>query len=140
MTAYQGDFYYWTQNIARSLRAGNYSEVDMQTVAEEIERMGASERRELINRMAMLLMLLLKWAYQPGIRSRNWKLTIIEQRGEIQDLLEDSLKHELKSGLARAYSKALVKAERETNLPQSTFPSVCPYRFEQLMDEAFYPD
>jgi len=77
-------------------------------------------------------MQLLKWQYQPGIRSRSWELTLIEQRREIQDLLEDnlSLKHQLEAKLTKAYSKAILKAEKETNLPQKTFPKECPYNIE----------
>jgi hypothetical protein len=113
----------------------------MQAVALELENMGASERRELINRLAVLLMHLLKWQFQPGIRSRSWELTLIEQRREIQDLLEDnpSLKHKLETKLSKAYSKAVLKAEKETNLPQKTFPKECPYNIEEIMLESFYP-
>jgi hypothetical protein len=135
------DFYRWAMETAHALRIGRYVDVDMQAVALELEKMGASEQRELINRLAVLLMHLLKWQYQPGIRSRSWELTIIEQRREIQDLLEDnpSLKSQLSAKLSKAYSKAVLKAEKETNLPQKTFPKGCPYQIEQIMLESFYP-
>ena len=74
------DFYAWTQKTSQLLSDGNYHQVDMQMVVEEIKAMGASERRELINRLAVLIMHLLKWQYQSGLRSRSWKLTIVEQR------------------------------------------------------------
>ncbi|MDM8547008.1 DUF29 domain-containing protein [Candidatus Venteria ishoeyi] len=142
MNLQETDFYRWTQETAHALRTGHYAEVDMQSVAEELEKMGASERRELINRLAVLLMHLLKWQYQPGIRSRSWELTLIEQRREIQDLLEDnpSLKPQLQVKLDKAYSKAILKAEKETNLPARTFPVQCPYPLEQILQEDFYPD
>ncbi|WP_069472520.1 DUF29 domain-containing protein [Candidatus Marithrix sp. Canyon 246] len=124
MNLQETDFYRWSMETADALRMGHYADVDMQAVALELENMGASERRELINRLAVLLMHLLKWQYQPGIRSRRWELTLIEQRREIQDLLEDnlSLKHQL-----------------ETNLPQKTFPKECPCNIEEIMLESFYP-
>ena len=84
---------------------------------------------------------LLKWQYQPGLRSRSWKLTIIEQRQEIQDLLEDSpsLKHKLPQEFGKAYNRAILKAEKETNLSSKTFPKNCPYTLAQILDEQFYP-
>ena len=54
MNLQRTDFYHWTQETAHALRAGRYADVDMQAVAEELEAMGASERRELINRLAIL--------------------------------------------------------------------------------------
>ena len=129
MSLQETDFYRWSMETAHFLRIGRYADVDMQTVALELENMGASERRELINRLALLLMYLLKWQYQPGIRSRRWELTLIVQRREIQDLLEDnpSLKPQLLANLSKAYNKAVLKAEKETSLPQNTFPTECPY-------------
>jgi hypothetical protein len=142
MSLQETDFYHWSMETAHLLRKGRYTDVDMQAVASELENMGARERRELINRLAILLMHLLKWQYQPGIRSRRWELTLIEQRTEIQDLLEDnpSLKPQLLALLSKAYNKAILKAEKETNLPQNTFPTECPYTIEQILLENFYPD
>ena len=136
------DFYRWTMETAHLLRIGRYAEIDIEAVALELENMGASERRELINRLAVLVMYLLKWQYQPGIRSRSWELTLIEQRREIQELLEDnpSLKPQLQIKLSKAYSKAVLKAEKETNLPKNVFPKECPYPIEHIMLESFYPE
>jgi hypothetical protein len=38
--------------------------------------MGRSEKRELESRLEVLIMHLLKWQFQPNLRSRSWKLTI----------------------------------------------------------------
>ena len=142
MAMLDADFYAWTQNTAAALRTGNYSQVDMLAVAEELENMGASERRALINRLAVLLTHLLKWQFQPGIRSRSWELTLIEQRREIQDLLEDnpSLRPQLTQRLSKAYGKALLKAEKETQLPAQTFPASCPYAMDDILREDYYPE
>ncbi|MCK5718986.1 MAG: DUF29 domain-containing protein [Thiomargarita sp.] len=135
------DFYAWTQKTSQLLLDGNYHQVDMQMLVEEIKAMGASERRELINRLAVLIMHLLKWQYQSGLRSRSWKLTIIEQRREIQELLEDSpsLNAKLCDKFPLAYNKAILKTEKETNLPRKTFSQNCPYTLKQVLDEQFYP-
>ena len=83
----------------------------------------------------------LKWQFQSARRSRSWELTIIEQRQEIVDLLEESpsLKPSIEAKLAKAYNKAVIKAERETGIRYTDFPSVCPYTLEQVLDDNFYP-
>ena len=58
---YDRDFYAWANEQAALIRAGRLEEVDLENVAEEIESMGRSERRELINRLAVLLLHVLKW-------------------------------------------------------------------------------
>jgi hypothetical protein len=74
---YQTDFALWAERQTELLRrraAGdlvNDSDLDWQNLAEEIEAVGASTRRELRNRLARLLQHLLKWHYQPALRSRS---------------------------------------------------------------------
>ena len=41
--------------------------------------------------------------------------------------------------IAEAYPYAVKDAARETGLPRATFPSVCPYSVEQLLDENYWP-
>jgi hypothetical protein len=126
---------------AALLRQGKLAEVDLLNVAEELESMGRSEKRELLSRFEVLLVHLLKWSYQANRRSNSWKDTIWEQRRRIELLLKDSpsLKHRLAERVADAYPGALVAAARETNLPKETFPKICPYSLEQILDEDFYP-
>ena len=82
-TLYDTDFYAWANEQAALLRAGRLSEADIENIAEEIESMGRSERSELVNRLTVLLVHLLKWRYQPGLRGRSWRLTIEEQRDQL---------------------------------------------------------
>jgi len=52
---YTQDFYAWTQQSARLIREGRFGELDLEHIAEEIESMGASERRELIKSNGQML-------------------------------------------------------------------------------------
>ncbi|TAK73309.1 MAG: DUF29 domain-containing protein [Gammaproteobacteria bacterium] len=139
---YETDFYAWTIRNAKLLRAGKLSEIDIEHIAEEIESMGKSEKRELLNRLALLIAHLLKWQHQPIRRSRSWELTIKEQRFELIDLLEESpsLKPELEKQLSHAYKKALLMAEKETGLDQKTFKKECPFSLKQIFNENFFPE
>ncbi|MDX1653570.1 MAG: DUF29 domain-containing protein [Candidatus Competibacteraceae bacterium] len=135
------DFYRWTQDQAALIREGRLSEIDLEHVAEELESMGARERRELISRLAVLLAHLLKWQYQPERRSRSWRLTINEQRRQLELLLEDSpsLRANLTQYQSRAYRNAVQSALDETGFVQSPFPVQCPYTPDQTLDTGFWP-
>ncbi len=142
VSEYDQDFYQWTQHNAQLLREGKLAEIDILHIAEELESMGKRDKRELISRLTVLLAHLLKWQFQPQLRSKSWQLTVREQRLQIAKLLKDSpslkpLLHQ--EGILEAYPDALDMASDETGLPLSTFPEVCPYSIEQLLDKTFYP-
>jgi hypothetical protein len=44
---YEKDFYAWSIHNAKLLRERKLSEIDIENIAEEIESMGKSEKREL---------------------------------------------------------------------------------------------
>lgn len=54
-TPYEIDIIAWANEQAALLRAGKLSDIDIAQIAEEIEDVGKSERRELASRMAVLL-------------------------------------------------------------------------------------
>jgi hypothetical protein len=139
---YDRDFYAWANEQAALLRAGRLTEADIENIAEEIESMGRSEKRELINRLAVLLSHLLKWQFQPAFRGNSWRLTIEEQRNRVDDHLGDnpSLKSQLDQALRTAYRSAANEASIETGFARSTFHADCPYSYEQIMNPDFWPE
>lgn len=138
---YEQDFYTWLMQNAALIRQGRFDEIDAENIAEELEGMAKRDRRQLMSRLAVLLMHLLKWQFQPGKRSSSWELTIIEQRRRVEELLKDSpsLKYQLEERLAEAYEIAILKAARETGLARQTFPPGCPYTLDEALDDTFYP-
>lgn len=140
-TQYEQDFHAWTQQQAQLLRAGQLADVDLAHIAEEIETLGASERRELESRLKVLLLHLLKWQYQPEQRSSGWAGTIDEQRDQIDTLLRQSpsLRRLVREYLQYAYPKARRAAARETDLAPKTFPEACPYAENDVFNAEFWP-
>jgi Domain of unknown function DUF29 len=138
---YDHDFYAWANEQAALLRDGRFSEADMAHIAEEIESLGKTEKRELVNRLTVLLLHLLKWQFQPALRGQSWRATIRVQRRDLEDHLDDnpSLKAILFQAIGRAYGRAVIAAEAETGLLESNFPNQCPWSFDQLMDPDFWP-
>jgi len=113
MSLYKTDFYGWIKQQTQFLRSGETSLLDYDNLLEEIEAMGRAEKRSLRSRLAVLLMYLLTWQYQPALRGKSWKATIIHQRTAINNLLENSpgLKSKLPGRIASAWGDALKDAE-----------------------------
>jgi hypothetical protein len=149
-TEYDRDFDSWIQQHIALLKQGRVNEIDIDHLIEELEDMGKSNRRELVNRFVPLIAHLLKWQYQYKqlqdkwitFTGGSWKGTITEQRTNIIDILTDmpSFKRNLNDAVTTAYPKAVKIAVNETGLPKSTFPDACPYTVEQLLNEDFYPE
>jgi len=140
-TLYDEDFYAWAIEQAALLRTGRVAAADIDHIAEEIESMGRTEKRELVNRLVVLFLHLLKWQFQPALRGNSWRLSVEEQRYRLTDHLGDnpSLKSKLDQAIEDAYRLALIEAERETGLARSVFPPTCPWTFAQTVDENFWP-
>jgi len=139
---YDTDFYAWANEQALLLRSRRLAEADIEHIAEEIESMGRTEKRELVNRLAVLLAHLLKWKFQPNLRGRSWRLTIKEQRNAVADHMTDnpSLKSKTEEACEIAYRGAVIEAAKETAIDEDGFPSACPWTFAEAIDADFWPD
>ena len=141
-TAYETDIIAWASEQAALLRAGKLLDIDIVHIAEEIDDVGKSERRELASRMAVLLAHLLKWQLQSERRGSSWQRTIKEQRRAIAAHLRET--PTLRSALADhnwqegVWADAVTKAIDETGL--DWLPDDCPWTVEQVLSPTFYPD
>jgi hypothetical protein len=92
---YEEDFVRWTEQQSSALReaagVGINLPLDWENLAEEIESLGASQRRELRSRIAVIIEHLLKLEHSPAIDPRGgWIDTIGRERLNIEDLLQQS--------------------------------------------------
>lgn len=138
---YELDFAAWAEQNAELLRAGRFSEVDLQNVAEEIEDLARKQRRALASRLARLIQHLLKWHFQLEKRSTSWQRTILQQRLSIARLLRESpsLKPGFAEVAAEVYSEAARLAAFEMQCELNALPSSSPYTMEQLLDLDYLP-
>jgi hypothetical protein len=142
LASYDDDFALWSAEQAALIRAQKFDRVDLENVAEEIESLGRSAKAEIVSRMRIILIHLLKWQFQPDKAPNNsWAASILEGRQEIADAIAESpsLRAYPATVLERAYRNAPRSAAGDTGLPLKTFPSRCPYDVEQVLDEAFWP-
>ncbi len=141
LATYDSDFARWSEEQAALLRSGRFDAVDLENVAEEIESLGRSDKREIENRLKVLLVHLLKSQFQPEKMKPGWKSTIIEQRRRIRMLVKESpsLRSYPQLVLVAEYDFARREAADETGLPLKILPKTCPYSTEEILTLDFYP-
>jgi hypothetical protein len=142
--AYDKDVILWSEQQARLLRAGRFDDLDVEHLADEIEDVGKSEKRELASRMAVLLAHLLKWSLQPKMRSNSWRSTIVVQRKRVALAIRatPSLKAVMGDPDWREdmWLDAVAQAQKETGLALEDLPAACPWTMEQAAERDFWPE
>jgi len=138
---YEQDLFAWTQQQVNLLTHQRWHELDVENLIDELEGMARRDRREMTNRLIILIAHLLKWEFQPDHQSGSWRGSIQEERLQLNGLLEDSpsLHQQFIESLEKAYPQAVKLASKETELPTTKFPNECPYELAQLLDEDFLP-
>lgn len=141
---YDTDFLTWTEQqgaLLRRMGAGERvnNQVDWDNVAEEIEAVGRSEKREVRSRLIVLCQHLLKWEFQPEHRSPSWRSTIRTQRRDLVAVLEDSpsLRPFATQVLSEAYASGREDAAEESGM--TALPEICPWSLEQIINQTFWP-
>jgi hypothetical protein len=136
------DFYTWRLTHAEAARSGRTAELDLGHIAEELEALGDEQSLGLRSAYRVLLVRLLEWRYQPSRRSRSWAGSIVRERGDASDRLENNrglLQHRHRL-FAEAYARARREAAAETGLPLATFSLDCPFPLDQALDDEFWPE
>ncbi|WP_413172861.1 DUF29 domain-containing protein [Anabaena azotica] len=139
---YHEDFYLWIETTAKQLRNGNFVEIDLANLIEEIESMGRSEKRALKSNLLVLLMHLLKYKYQPEKRSNSWLSTMFEHRRRLKEELTESpsLKKYFSEVFSECYQDARKLASLETDLSLDTFPVSCPLTTDEILNQDYLPE
>lgn len=149
-TRYDTDFYGWTQEQAAKLRAllteRSNLNLDFENIAEEIDSLGRSNRRQLVSRLEELDNHLMKLAYSLAWEPRRqWKNSVKGQRIDIAELLDESpsLRPLLSDALAKAHDNA-VRSFSDEKLIELTMPehlpSTCPFELDQMLNSDWWPD
>jgi Domain of unknown function DUF29. len=141
-TDYEDDFHLWLFEQAELLRQKRFSEVDLPNLIEELEDMGSEQRHALESSYRLLIAHLLKWQFQPQLRSASWEITITRERTHIarREKRNPSLKADARTIVDDVYREAVKEASIETHLPRSAFPADCPWTMAELRDDDFLPD
>lgn len=151
-TAYDSDFFEWTQDQAAKLRRLADSrvnlpvEVDFENLAEEVESLGNSDRKSLQSHSRVILEHLIKLEFSPARDSRSgWRASVLNARAEIEVIFEDSpsLKNAAPSLIPSAYGRArrsAVDMMRSFDELVGEIPTNCPYDPDsQILSPDWFP-
>lgn len=132
---YEKDFFKWVGSQADFLRKGEFENLDIENLIEEIESLGRSEKRTLQSFLEILLMHMLKEKYQKEKTSKSWLLSIKNSRLKVKRVLKDnpSLKTKLPQIINESYESARLDAAQETGLPEKTFPKKCEWTVGEII-------
>jgi hypothetical protein len=143
-TAYDKDVILWSKEQAQLLRAGRFAELDIAHLADQIEDVGKSEKREFARRMVVLIAHLLKWRRQPALRGKSWLNTIAVQRQRIALAMKEtpSLKAVMREPDWRkdVWLEAALAASKETGVDLEEFGADWPFTPEEVLDPSFLPE
>lgn len=140
-TLYEQDYALWLDTTCQLIKAGRLADVDIANLLEELDDMGRSEKRVLTSNLIVVLMHLLKYAYQPGQRSNSWRFTLKEHRRRLQEALaaSPSLKLYFDQIFADCYRESRDLAATETGVHWENFPLESPFTQEQVLDREYLP-
>lgn len=139
---YDQDYTLWLEATCQQLAEQRFEDLDLSNLLEELSDMGRSEKRALTTNLIVVLIHLLKYAYQPQKRSNSWRFTLKEHRRQIHELLKTSpsLKDYLLQNFDECYVEARDLAATETGLALETFPETSLFTPEQTLDRDFLPE
>lgn len=150
---YEDDFLLWTREQAELLRQaaerGVNFPLDWENLAEEVESLGRSDRRELRSRIATLIEHLLKLEHSSAVEPRErWRETVYRSRRDAELVLRDSpsLRREVPVLIEEAFSAFadLIVDElvRRGELDQSRRHEILrrPYTAQQVLGRWFPGD
>jgi predicted DNA-binding ribbon-helix-helix protein len=138
---YEQDFYLWLQTNINLLKEGNFAEIDLENLLEELESMGRSDQNALKSNLRIILMHLLKYKYQSKKQTNSWLYTIREHRIRLEDTFKTSpsLYRFFEDIFNESYQDARELAAAETGLSIQIFPLESPFTTEEVLNPDFLP-
>jgi hypothetical protein len=138
---YERDFYAWAKAQAELLRAGQYSDLDLEHLIDEVDDLGESLKRSARSRIRTIIEHLLKLEHSPARDPRaGWYDTILAQRSDLADELTASIRREVEPALAELYDRARQTAAASLRnhgerAAADALPQACPYTLDQITNE-----
>jgi hypothetical protein len=135
---YEQDFYAWSKAQADLLRAGRFSDLDLEHLIEEVDDLGESLKRSVRSRLRTIIEHLLKLEHSPAQDPRGgWYDTILTQRSDLLDELTPSIRREVEPTLGDLYDRtrentATSLRKHGENAAADALPRACPYSLDQI--------
>jgi len=124
LSLYERDLDLWLEMAIVQLKVGDFNNLDIENLIEELEGLSGNNRREIESRLIRLIEHIFKRCYVniPDCY-RGWEVTIINQRDELRRLLRQSpsLKRHFLQSFDESFDTALELVITEYD--QTSFPS-----------------
>ena len=132
------DFNLWIEKTVEQAKMGNFSRLDWDNLIEEIEDMGASQKRALDSYMKRLIEHLLKlkfWIEEKDRCERRWRGEVNAFRDSINKIIRKnpSLKNYLQDEYWDNFRAAKRRVGESFDIPDDYF-----IEFEKAMDLEYY--
>ncbi|MDJ0659646.1 MAG: DUF29 domain-containing protein [Crocosphaera sp.] len=145
-TLYELDFGEWIEQQAIALKNQDASALDWCNLQEEIESLGARDKRginSLTRQLLAHLLLYTYWSINRDFYLSGWKIYINNFRNDLSDFLDSNnyYKH-FKTNIDKNYGKALKQVQLKAENVNLSFnlPLKCPFTIEQILDDDWYPN
>jgi Domain of unknown function DUF29 len=146
---YKEDFYAWTREQAQALRrlaAERWNgPLDLEHLAEEVDELGMQARNAVRSQLERVIEHLLKLEHSAAAEPRSgWMNSVDDARARIEDALSPTIRRETEPSLSKLYQRARRRVARDLvahgeKEAARTLPADCPYRFEDLIADDWYP-
>jgi hypothetical protein len=146
---HEDDFYAWTRDQAAALRRLAEQRwngpLDLLHLAEEIEDLGSEQQWTVESQLERVIEHLLELEHsQSRERRRQWMISVVDGRGEIERRMTATIRREVEPALATLYRRSRRKTELaladhgETDAARA-LPEACPYAFGDLLTDEWWP-
>ena len=135
---HERDFNLWIEEIKTRIRDRDVSDMDWDNLLDEIDDMGASQKRALKSYTQRLVEHILKlqyWDEELERCQKGWKQEVTNFRNQIISILEDSpsLKNYQKAKYDKIYSNAIAVVKYDFEVPKHSFVEL-----EKIMQEDYF--
>jgi hypothetical protein len=138
---YEKDLMAWYEDTIAKLKTGNFSDIDVNRLIEEIEGLAGRDRRELKSRLRVLLAHLLKRIYVNSPNDyRSWEITVREQRQQLLDMLEQSpsLRNYFTEIFPRCWNDALTEVKEDYSQTAFANEWTFSHEIDALLNKKFW--
>ncbi len=127
---HEQDLNLWLEQIAIAIKNRDFNNMDWDGLLEEIEDMGASQKRALDSYLQRLIEHILKlkyWESEQEYNYKGWRREVVNFRYQIKQILKES--PSLKAYLAKMQDLCYQKAWKNVMEDYSdiNFPAICPF-------------
>ncbi len=140
-TLYEIDDSLWLAETIELLKAKNFEALDLDNLIEELEDLGNEKKfrdASLLEQIIRHFLLLQFWTRERDYNQDHWELEIVNFQIQLKRGLTTNLRNYLQNELTNIYEDAVFFVRKKTK-NKVTFPDICPYSLEELLDPNWLP-